>query len=421
MELVPANSSISQGGLAGSVGLATLVDSPGSGASAVQTLGDDNGDSEVVDYYSMNFDNFNISSEHWFNISCGIAERPYDFLKSVVEPTICCGGIVGILLTMVVLSRKTMCTSTNCYLTALAVADLLFLLLLSARIIVERVAGCEFRLSSEKTIWDVYSIVLMNTFQCLTVGVTVMLAVERYIAICHPMRAMTLCTVKRARIIIGIITVVAFILRSPKFLDIEIGYTKLVSGEEILTVRWVYLYNEALYTYIVKGALLTVLPLLALMVLNIRLIVEIRRSSRYLKYHLGTDWRVRSVVSSEELKITMMLVSVIVTFFIFHGPFMVYGLMIASNDYIAPESQSKTNTYFKHTCNILLALKSSCNFILYCWFSEKFWTTFKRIFCLHHCLPKAASTQPNGYNNNSNNHSHNILKPSCYITKETTC
>jgi hypothetical protein len=47
-----------------------------------------------------------------------------------VLPVICVFGIVGILLTVIVLSQKDMMTSTNCYLLALSVADLLFLVML---------------------------------------------------------------------------------------------------------------------------------------------------------------------------------------------------------------------------------------------------------------------------------------------------
>lgn len=47
-----------------------------------------------------------------------------------VLPVICIFGIVGILLTVIVLSQKDMMTSTNCYLLALSIADLLFLVML---------------------------------------------------------------------------------------------------------------------------------------------------------------------------------------------------------------------------------------------------------------------------------------------------
>ncbi|GFN84352.1 FMRFamide receptor [Plakobranchus ocellatus] len=202
----------------------------------------------------MDYDEvFNISGEDWKVFACRSMQLENHFIKSVLEPIICLCGILGILLTMLVLSRKTMCTSTNCYLTALAVGDLLFLLILATRMLVDRLGDCHFHVSDERTIFLVYSIIFMDMFQYLTVGVTVMLAVERYIAICHPMKAMTVCTVKRARIIICILALVAFILRSPKFLDIKISYTLLVTGEKILTVTWVYLYDEQAYTYIVTG------------------------------------------------------------------------------------------------------------------------------------------------------------------------
>lgn len=58
---------------------------------------------------------------------------------------------------MIVLSRKTMCTSTNCYLTALAVADLLFLLILSSQIYVNRAEDCTFHLSSEAALFQLYT------------------------------------------------------------------------------------------------------------------------------------------------------------------------------------------------------------------------------------------------------------------------
>lgn len=70
--------------------------------------------------------------------------------------------------------------------------------------------------------------------------------------------------------------------------------------------------------------ILTFLPLLVLLALNVRIIYELRRSSRYLQYYMGTDYRNRSVVSSEEMKITLMLIGVVVAFFLCHVPYMIY-------------------------------------------------------------------------------------------------
>ena len=49
----------------------------------------------------------------------------------------------------------------------------------------------------------------------------------------------------------------------------------------------------------------TLLPLVLLVLLNARLIVEIRRSSRYLQLHLGRDMRVRLVLPGLYLRISV--------------------------------------------------------------------------------------------------------------------
>ncbi|CAG5136714.1 unnamed protein product [Candidula unifasciata] len=370
---------------------------------------------DVVDYDDM----FNISGEMWFNLSCDNLKIRNQFSKNIVEPVICGCGIAGIILTMVVLSRKIMCTSTNCYLTALAVADLLFLLILASRLYVDKMENCDFHLSSRAALFFVYSIIFMDVFHYLTVGITVMLAVERYVAICHPLKALAFCTVRRARIIIVSLTIVSFILRSPKFFELDISHREVEGRAREMIVTYVYLYNEGIYTYIVTGFLLTFLPLVSLSVLNLRLVMEIRRSYRYLQHHLGMDWHVRSVAYKEEHKMTIMLVSVVMAFFICQTPYMIYSFIIAIEKFEVTEMPTVSWWgFFKCLCNILLALKSSCNFVLYCWFSEKFWTTFKRIFCLQRCPPTQPTIQPSEI---CYNHVKSITQQSCLITKETTC
>ncbi|CAL1528695.1 unnamed protein product [Lymnaea stagnalis] len=371
----------------------------------------------------------NISTFAWFNVSCSFLQMPEDFIKNIVEPIIVCFGIFGILLTLVVLTRKCMSNSCNCYLTALAIGDLMFLLIMSSKILMDKLADCHFMTGPEMTVFGIYSIICMDIFQYMTVGVTVMLAVERYIAICHPMRAMGMCTVKRARMVIVGLAVIAFILLCPKFTDIGLTKARMMSGEEISVFTYQYSYNNVIYTYVVIVCLLTVIPLVTLLILNGRIIYEIRRSSRYLQNYLGVDWRVRSIVSSDELKITMMLVSVVLAFFACHSPYMVYIAVMAVKEFDTVDHSELTSsaslTYFRHVCHSLLALKSSCNFVLYCWFSDKFWATFKRTFCHQRCPGRQLVCRSNSFNNNGHHcrfgsHAH-PLRSSYYVSKETTC
>ena len=125
-------------------------------------------------------------------------------IHRIVLPAICACGILGIILTVIVLSRKTMCTSTNCYLMALSIADLLFLLILATTL-----ADNQFVQHSKSyyayVIYVTYSTIFMHIFLLASIWLTVILAVERFIAICRPFLASKMCTVKKARILILII------------------------------------------------------------------------------------------------------------------------------------------------------------------------------------------------------------------------
>ena len=72
-------------------------------------------------------------------------DHAHTIIQHVILPLICACGLLGLVLTLLVLCQKTMRTSTNCYLTALAVADLLFLLLLAPRL-----AENQFTVSSHR-------------------------------------------------------------------------------------------------------------------------------------------------------------------------------------------------------------------------------------------------------------------------------
>lgn len=356
--------------------------------------------------------------------ACGLSTRG-GWLHRCVKPAVYSTGIVGIVLTVVVLSRKTMCTSTNCYLTALAIADLIILLVLSVQISLELGYECQPLQESVMTALYHYVTIVINIVLFASVWLTVMLAVERYIAICHPLQAMTICTTTRARVLIASIFVVAFILRVPNFFEFTFHKSKIMTYDnvtvELTVLKWRRdTYNMSVYSLIVPGVLGGIMPLLALAVLNIRLVVEIRKSTRYLRYHLAADSRIQSVISHEEKKITLMLIFIIFAFFVCQCPFMVWVTIMALNNFsFVVTSFVHTPAYevFHDLAMIMLAIKSACNFILYCWFSEKFWNTFKQIFCLRHCLPE----QPMVQNGHTNGHNANNHRQSCFITRETTC
>ena len=129
---------------------------------------------------------------------------PYRIVGCLFVSVIFMVGLIGNVMVVIVVARtRSMHTTTNCYLVSLAVADVL--VLVSATL---------------PTIWEFFLIIdqcvigrvgcsIMVFLQYLGVNTSSLsitaFTVERYIAICHPMRAQTMCTVKRAkRIICGL-------------------------------------------------------------------------------------------------------------------------------------------------------------------------------------------------------------------------
>lgn len=112
---------------------------------------------------------------------------------------ICGVGIAGnVMVVLVVLRTKHMVTPTNCYLVSLAVADLIVLLAAGLPNISEVVASWVYGYAGCLCITYLQYLGI-NISACSITAFTV----ERYIAICHSIKAQLLCTVARAKRIIA--------------------------------------------------------------------------------------------------------------------------------------------------------------------------------------------------------------------------
>ncbi|ELT94998.1 hypothetical protein CAPTEDRAFT_215199 [Capitella teleta] len=339
-----------------------------------------------------------------------------------ILPIICCFGILGIILTVIVLSRKNMCTSTNCHLMALAIADLLFLLLLSTRQIENHLTHWTSGYYQFSIYLD-YAVIFMHVFLMASIWLTVMLAVERYIAICQPFLAAKVCSVKRARIFVVSIYVFAFLVRLPAFWEHEV-VTRFdtLSNTSISYTKSTELASNVHYLrinpWVVDGILMSILPFILLLVLNVRLIWEVRKSTRYLQATMvasvSAPGRSAGTIKKEELQITVMLISIIIVFFICQAPYVVYTAIFSINKDILSSGSSTGFLIFHQLAIVVLAFKSAVNFIIYCWFSEKFWATLKKIFCRYQICRRFQE------NNAPNNSYYNLRRYSNNCTRDTS-
>ncbi|KAK6320291.1 hypothetical protein J4Q44_G00093980 [Coregonus suidteri] len=172
-----------------------------------------------------------------------------------------CGlGIVGnIMVVLVVLTTRHMRTPTNCYLVSLAIADLTVLVAAGLPNVSDSLTGT-WVFGHAGCLGITYLQYLgINVSSCSITAFTV----ERYIAICHPMRAQTVCTVSRAKRIIAGVWLFTCVYCMLWFFLVDIQVMK--SG----SIQCGYKVSRDLYLpiYLIDFAIFYVIPLLLAIVL----------------------------------------------------------------------------------------------------------------------------------------------------------
>lgn len=312
-----------------------------------------------------------------------------DVIRRFVLPVVCLLGILGLVLTLVVLTHRTMRTSTNCYLTALSVVDLLFLLLL-ATILTDIHEAFDSSNVAQFILflYAVYAGIVMHVLLMVSVWLTVVLAIERYVAICLPFLATSLCTINKARIVIVTVTCLAMLCRLPNFWEKQIvGHYENATGVVQYSVEDTRLSLDetymAVYPVVVDGILASIVPFVMLLLLNVLLMVEVRRSTRYLSRNVRGSY---ATAEREEHQVTVMLVSIIMVAFVCQAPYVVYTAINSITKFTHVSSLFRV---FRQVTILLLTLKSALNFVVYCWSREKFWMTLRSFFCAR-CAPRPA-------------------------------
>ena len=303
------------------------------------------------------------------------------YLNGIVAMCVIFLGLVANFLTAVVLTRKTMHSSTNCFLTALALWDTmvlictLFLMTLS-----------HFSSTYEVTIHPyivVYIYPLALVAQTSTVWITVSFTVERYIAVCHPLKAARMCSINRTRIVIVCVSIVSFIYNITRWFEYELTNNSRKpsnkTGENSTNQTFPFkptefhgdhLYNTVYYSYLYP-IIMFVIPLSSLAIFNTCLIHAVKKSQKQQK-----DMNVRQ---SRENNVTTMLVSVVIVFMMCQVPAAVYNVARAI------DADTVENMFgwqiLSAVRNFLVTFNSAINFLLYCAFGQKFRRVFMRTFC----------------------------------------
>ena len=302
------------------------------------------------------------------------------YIMGIGGMAVCCLGIIGNILSIVVLTQKCMNSSTYSYLTSLAVCDLLFLLF-SMIILVKDTEKPPHDYFSQTNVLIYFSKYLFSylhpiafTFQVTSIWLTLAFTVDRYIMICHPFKAERFCSVSRARKVIAGIYLLGILYNIPKFfeyrpLTVTLGDSNSVNSDvtefgksmvfRLIFHSWLYL------------ILICVVPFIALAVLNAFLMYAVSKSRQRGREINAADRRRNDT--------TVMLIGVVVIFFLCQSPALISRLMWTFKS--ADVFNSIPLSVLNEVGNLLIILNSSINIVPYYFFGKKFRREFLRVFC----------------------------------------
>ncbi|NWU76792.1 GHSR protein, partial [Onychorhynchus coronatus] len=284
-------------------------------------------------------------------------------------------GIIGNLMTMLVVSRfRDMRTTTNFYLSSMAFSDLLIFLCMPLDL---------FRLWQYRP-WN-FGDLLCKLFQFISESCTystilniTALSVERYVAICFPLRAKVIITKGKVKLIILFLWAVSFISAGPIFILVGVEHengTNPLSTNECRATE--YAIRSGLLTIMVwTSSIFFFLPVFCLTVLYSLIGRKLWRRKRK---NIGLNTVIRDKNNKQTVK---MLAVVVFAFILCWLPFHV-GRYLFSKSF---EAGSWEITVISQYCNlvsfVLFYLSAAINPILYNIMSKKYRVAACRLFGL---------------------------------------
>ncbi|CAH1774488.1 unnamed protein product [Owenia fusiformis] len=284
----------------------------------------------------------------------------------ICYPIVCTFGLIGNVISVIVLSQKKLRTSTNIYLICLAISD--GIKLLNDFLYFWTVLFFHVKPPIGELMYGYlypYAHFIMNWSTFTTAWLTVSVGVERYIFVCYATRAKIWCSKFRSCVISMAVFIIMFALAIPFGMRYQtIHNSQNGTLDVVVTELWKVDVFVVTYTWI-QTLLRSIVPLIILVTLNACIITALWKSHKASKRRLSKNNRITTT-----LIFVVLMFTVCVTPDAIMSLFMGFGYLDATF----------LGRGIREITDLLLAVNSACNFILYYTFNRVFRKHFIQLF-----------------------------------------
>ena len=315
-------------------------------------------------------------------LSLQSAYRIKQHLILYVSPILFVFGVIGNLLSFIVLNGQTKKISTYSYLSALAIMDICVLIVGLLRLWMVELTGRDINNISNITC----KLVQFLGYVCSdsSVWLIVTVTTERYIAVCHPLKTQLLCKTERAWKISLLPILVICAINSHFFFTVSIQQKPGLAECEAVPTFELLVHNVWPW---VDAVIYSFLPFVIIGVLNGFIIRKISQAEKKRKGFLQVKHRTarelrRLKTTDSNKKLTYILLSVSFTFLVTATP-MNISLIFTAFWNLRPGDVEEAAIFhlIKTVTELLMYVNHSINFFLYCATGQKFRRSLVKLFC----------------------------------------